>query len=141
MDSSMIEEGIVVSVYDGMARVRAVRGGGCGGCASRSMCKPSESSDVIIEATNYVGAHVGERVEVAVGAKTFLKASFISYMLPLITFFIGAVIGKYVAGSDVWAAISGMFTMFLCFYGVWLYNKKLQRGSKYHPVIRAVLSP
>ena len=141
MDNSMIEEGIVVSVSDGMAKVRAVRGSSCGGCASRSMCKPSEVSDVIIEAKNDVGAHVGERVEIVVGAKTFLKASFISYMLPLITFFAGAFIGKYIAGSDVWAAIAGMFTMLFCFYCVWLYNKKLQRGSKYHPVIKTVLSP
>ncbi|HZX49517.1 MAG TPA: SoxR reducing system RseC family protein [Nitrospirota bacterium] len=141
MDNSMIEEGIVVSVSDGMARVRSVRGSSCGGCSSRSMCKPSESSDVIIEAKNDVGAHVGERVEIVVGAKTFLKASFISYMFPLITFFIGAIIGKYIGGSDVWAAMSGMFTMFFCFYGVWLYNKKLQGGSKYHPVIKTVLSP
>lgn len=141
MANSMIEEGIVISVFDGMAKVRAVRGSSCGGCASRSMCKPSESSDVIIEAKNEAGAHVGERVEIAVGAKTFLKASFISYILPLITFFIGAFVGKYIAGTDVVAAVSGMFTMLFCFYGVWLYNKKLERGSKYHPVIKAVLSP
>ncbi|MCC7202226.1 MAG: SoxR reducing system RseC family protein [Nitrospirae bacterium] len=140
MDNSMIEEGIVVSVSDGMAKVRAVRGSSCGGCASRSMCHSSETTDVIIEAKNEAGAHVGERVEVAVGPKTFLKASFITYMLPLITFFIGAIAGKYIGGSDVWAALAGMFTMLLCFIGVWQYNKTLQRGSKYHPVIKTVLS-
>lgn len=140
MDNSMIEEGIVVAVFDGMARVRAVRGSSCGGCASRSMCQPSENTDVIIEAKNDVGAHVGERVEIAVKPKTFLKASFIAYMLPLISFFTGAFIGKYVAGSDVWAALTGMSAMILCFIGVWIYNKKSQSVKNYQPVIRTVLS-
>lgn len=140
MDNSMIEEGIVVSVYNGMAKVRAVRGSSCGGCASRSMCKPAENTDVVIEAKNEVGAHVGERVEVAVGPRTFLKASFIAYMLPLLSFFIGSFIGKYMAGTDVWAALTGMFTMILCFIGVWLYNKKEQSVKKYQPVITTVLS-
>ncbi len=136
----MIEEGIVIEVAAGMARVRSVRGSSCGGCASRSMCSTSGDTSVIIEARNDIGAHVGDSVEIAVGPRTFLKASFITYMLPLITFFIGALIGKYAGGTDIWAALSGMFTMLLCFIGVWLYNRQLQSGSKYHPVIITVLS-
>jgi len=141
MEDRMIEEGIVIEVFDGMAKVRAVRGSSCDGCASRTMCKPLEGSDVVIEAKNHLGACVGARVEVAMQPRTFLKASFIAYMVPLISFFIGGAAGKWIGGTDMWAALSGMFFMFFCYIGIYIYNKRSLKGGKYRPEIIAVLSP
>jgi len=140
MEDRMIEEGVVISVFDGIAKVRAIRGSSCGGCASRSMCKPMDNTEVIIEAKNDAGAHIGERVEIAIRPKTFLKASFIAYIIPLVSFFAGAVIGKGITGADIWAALCGLLFMILCYLGIWLYNKKVDSEHKYRPVIIAVVS-
>src|SRR3989304_430368 len=141
MDNRMIEEGVVVEVFDGMARVRAVRGSSCEGCASKSMCQPGAAgSNTVIEAKNMLGAHIGERVEVAMQPKLLLKASFITYMVPLISFVTGAAIGKGIGGTDAWAAIFGLVSMLLCYGGIWMYNKKALREGKYQPEIVTVLS-
>ena len=141
MDNRMIEEGVVVEVFDGMAKVRAVRGSSCDGCASKSMCKPGDvGSNTVIEAKNMLGAHIGERVEVAMQPKLFLKASFITYIVPLISFVTGGVIGKGIGGTDAWAAVFGLLSMFLCYGGIWMYNKKVLREGKYQPEIVTVLS-
>lgn len=141
MDNRMIEEGVVVEVFDGMAKVRAVRGSSCEGCASRSMCKPGDAgSSTVIEAKNMLGAHIGERVEVAMQPRLLLKASFITYIVPLISFVIGGVIGKGIGGTDTWAALFGLLSMCLCYGGIWMYNKKVLREGKYQPEIVTVLS-
>ena len=141
MQDGLTEEGIVIEVFDGMAKVKAVRGTSCGGCASRSMCKPSSGSDtnVVIEAKNDLGAAVGERVEVTMRPRTFLTASFIAYIVPLIGFFIGGFIGKEVTGSDPVAALFGFVSMIIFYAGIWLYNKSVLKEGKYNPVIVSVL--
>ncbi len=141
MDDGMTEEGVVIEVLDGLARIRATRGTSCDGCAAGSMCKPLDGRDVIIEAKNDVGACVGERVEITVEPRAFLKASFIAYIMPLIGFFIGAAIGKFIGGKDLWAALCGLLFMVLSYGGIWRYNKKAVRAHKYQPVVIAVLSP
>ena len=141
MDNRMIEEGVVVEVFDGMAKVRAVRGSSCDGCASKSMCKPGDvGSNTVIEAKNMLGAHIGERVEVAMQPRLLLKASFITYIVPLISFVTGGVIGKGIGGTDAWAAVCGLLSMLLCYGGIWMYNKKVLREGKYQPEIVTVLS-
>jgi len=141
MKDGLKEQGILIEVFDGIAKVRAIRGTSCDGCASKSMCKPmSNSSDVVIEAKNELGACIGERVEVAMRPKTFLKASFIAYIIPLISFFIGGIIGKNIGGNDGWAATIGFISMVLCYVGIWMYNKKALKEGKYRPEITGVLS-
>lgn len=140
MKDGLTEQGIVIEVFDGMAKVRATRGASCDGCASKSMCNPMSNSDVVIEAKNELGACVGERVEIAMRPKTFLKASFIAYMIPLISFFIGGIIGKNIGGNDVWAATIGFISMVLCYAGIWIYNKKALKEGKFRPVITEVMS-
>ncbi|MBI5191875.1 MAG: SoxR reducing system RseC family protein [Nitrospirae bacterium] len=143
MQEGMTEEGIVIEVHNGMAKVRAVRGTSCGSCASKSLCKPSSGSDtnVVIEAKNELGASVGEMVEVSMRSKTFLTASFIAYMVPLIGFFIGSFVGKAVTGSDPYAALSGILFMIIFYVGIWLYNKSALKDGKYNPVIISVKHP
>ena len=140
MKDDLVEEGVVIEVLGDIAKVRAIRGTSCGGCASRAMCKPSEGANVVIEAKNGLGAHVGERVEVAMHPKTFLKASFIVYIIPLIGFVIGGAVGKRIGGADAWAALCGMSSMVLSYVGIWMYNKRAQKEGNYQPVIVTVLS-
>lgn len=140
MENRMIEEGVVIEVFDGKARVMAVRGASCDSCSARAMCKPGEGINVVIEAKNGLGAHVGERVEVAMQPRTFLKASFIAYIIPLVGFFVGGAIGKNIGGTDIWAALSGLLFMALSYYGIWMYNKKAAKEGEYQPEIVAVLS-
>src|SRR3990172_11035469 len=118
MDNRMIEEGVVVEVFDGMAKVRAVRGSSCDGCASKSMCKPGDvGSNTVIEAKNMLGAHIGERVEVAMQPKLFLKASFITYIVPLISFVTGGVIGKGIGGAEARGGGFWLLSLFFFFGG------------------------
>jgi len=136
----LTEEGIVIAVYDHMAKVRAIRSSSCDGCAAREICKPTGGTEVIIEAINEIGASVGERVKISMQPGTLLKASFIAYILPLIGFLAGGIVGKWIGGTDTSAAILGIVFLVLTYGGIWLYNKKGRR-EKYKPVIVAILTP
>lgn len=139
VEDNLTEDGVVIAVYDGMARVKAMRRSSCDGCGARTICKPTGGTEVIIEARNDVGASIGERVRVSLKPAVLLKASFIVYILPLIGFFVGGALGRWIGKTDTWAAAFGVILMILTYVGVWIYNKRNRRG-KYQPIIIAVLT-
>ena len=88
------QEGIVLSVHNGMAKVRTSRHSDCENCGS---C-PGNSA-LVLDARNPLGAKPGQWVMIEVQEIGMLKSAFIVYMLPLIAVFIGVMIGGYLAGQ------------------------------------------
>ncbi len=140
------EEGIVIQTFDDKAKVRTLRSSACEGCAAASFCNPEKGTEMIIEVVNNIHAKVGERVKIGLKPGVYLKASFLVYMVPIITFIIGAIIGKelavyisYSKDSDLFAIIIGAILLIPTFIAMRLYNRKIEKDRTYQPVILEVM--
>ncbi|CAN8141254.1 sigma-E factor negative regulatory protein RseC [uncultured Thiomicrorhabdus sp.] len=79
---------------------------GCSGCASSGGCGTSALSQLFvsthkkpIKVRNYIGARVGDRVEVSMDQSRLIKHSFMAYGLPLIGLLLFAVLAQNLALS------------------------------------------
>lgn len=140
------EEGIVIQTFDDKAKVKTIRSSVCEGCASASFCHPEKGTEMIMEVVNNIHAKVGERVKIGLKPGVYLKASFLVYMVPIIVFIIGAIIGKelavyvsYSKDSDLFAIISGVILLIPTFIAMRLYNRKIEKDRSYQPVILEVM--
>ena len=139
------EEGIVMEVRDGSAKVSILAKNACEKCASAGVCHP-EGEGSFMEASNPLGAKQGQKVKVIVAPQLFLKASIILYGIPMAVFVAAAIMGKNVgsayageAQSDLWAFLSGMFFMLVSFLFIKRYNRKVEKTQEYKPVIVEIL--
>jgi sigma-E factor negative regulatory protein RseC len=139
------EEGIVSEVVDGMAKVAIMKKSACEQCAAAGVCHPGDQD--LMEAANPLGAKKGQKVKVVVAPQVYLKASIILYGVPMAAFIAGAIIAKNLAisagneaGSDLWAFIAGTACLFVSFFFIRSYNKKVEKTQKYKPVIVEILS-
>ncbi len=87
------ETGEVVATDGNVARVRVERGDGCTSCEHEHSCGMYGKGEMVLVATNRVGAKPGEKVRVALTTIGQIKASCILYLVPLV----GLLIGVFVA--------------------------------------------
>ena len=139
------EEGIVMEVRDGMAKVSILAKSACEKCASAGVCHPG-GEDSYMEASNPLGAKEGQKVMVVVAPQLFLKASIILYGIPMAVFVAAAIAGKNLgirfageAQSDLWAFLSGTAFMLVSFFFIRRYNKHVEKTQEYRPVITQIL--
>ena len=70
------------------AEVEVLRGTACGGdCGSCETCH--YASKIRVEATNDIGAQIGDRVEIEARTSRVLGAAVLVYVVPFVLFFIG----------------------------------------------------
>ncbi len=136
----MIEEiGTVIDCRDEIAEVAIERTEACAGCSAKSMCQPfgEKENRMIISAINNISAKKGNKVKVAVPSTTFIKASFIVYIVPVIFMLIGAFIGEIYFKNDIVIFIlSGLFFI-ISFFIISKYSKLNKKI--YTPVITEIL--
>ncbi len=132
------EKGIVVAVPDPQkAQVKVSRSGACGQCASKRVCHALDTGkEMLVTAGNPLQAKIGQQVLLSLPGKTFLRASLIVYLIPLLALFGGAVIGQQV--SEAWAVVGTFLGLGLSFSGLWYYNKHLNPDA-YLPTITRIL--
>lgn len=147
----MLEEtGIVTGLKaNGFAFVRTTGGEGCGSCGCRGACQAlGGGTERKITALNRAGATVGDQVLITTGSGSFLKASFVVYLLPILALILGSVIGeKY--GAQIWAAadpetvsvLVGLLCLGVSFMVIRLFNRRLSQNQEYYPVIEKVIHP
>jgi sigma-E factor negative regulatory protein RseC len=138
----MIEEtGTVVALDGEVARVRAERRGGCGGCAADGACGTSlfdrmlGRRAVLLDARNAAGARVGERVVVGVSERSLLGAALAAYLLPIAALVAGAVLGERSEGSDLGALLGAFIGFALALSWLRRYSSALAQDPRRHPVV------
>ncbi len=135
----MLEErGIVVAVPDPQnAQVKVSRSGACEQCASSKICQAmGTGKEMLVTAGNPLQAKIGQQVLLSLPGKTFLRASLIAYLIPVLALFGGAVIGQQI--SERWAVAGAFLGLGLSFLGLWYYNKHLNPDT-YRPTITRIL--
>lgn len=80
-----------------VAVVLCQRHSACDHCASNGSCHiGDDSTTMLVEAFNTIGAQVGDRVKVVTSTKSFLQSSFMLYIVPIIGLLIGAGVGQVI---------------------------------------------
>lgn len=109
----MKEVGVVHKIKGSMATIRFERKTACENC---NMClKPKEEMYVELKLKNSLNAKVGDKVEVTMGQRAVLTASFIVYMLPLLLM---AIVIVCTYQLEVWVSLvvslGSMVVGFIC---------------------------
>lgn len=133
------EEGIVIASDGKIAKVQAKRHSDCESCGA---C-PGDIA-AIMDVHNPVDAKKGQRVIIEISETNMLKAAFIVYFLPLITAFIGFLIGRWISQKygfpvillEVGASIAAFMLTLLYIK----YYDRVVAKSKMMPVIKDILS-
>lgn len=133
------EQGLVVDVINDVAKIKVGRHSDCKNCGA---C-PGDNS-IIISANNKIGAKTGQRVLFEMKEGNALMATFIVFVLPLISAFIGAVLGmglgKYFESNVNLFGISGGIVAFiLSLIFVKFYDKSVDSSKKAQPEIVRIL--
>lgn len=143
------ENGVVLQNHDETALVRVQRGEACESCGVGCACA-SESQPQIMHVTaqNPLGAKEGDRVELAIATGTLLSLSALTYLVPLVFLFIGALIGKPVARAVGWSvegelasALMGFFLFVIGFLGIAFLLRQQKPGGKISPIIVKIHKP
>ncbi len=130
----MEEEAIVLEVKDKKAKVKIERSKSCRGCG---LCSLNPGGMMVTEVEDPIGVKVGNRVQVEIPDKDFLKAAFILYLVPVIGLITGALIGsKFNPHMSIFGGFIGLV---LSFVFVHYYDRKMGRRKRFYSRITKVL--
>jgi len=144
----MQETGIVEGLKEnGFALVRATGGEQCESCKCQGACHAlGGGTERKITAVNRAGATVGDQVIMSIGSGSFLKASLILYLLPVLALVVGSVLGQkysvqiWSSGNpEVVSVLTGLFCLVVSFVVIHLISGRLSQSQKYYPVIEEIL--
>ena len=122
---------------DGMAEVMRVRESACSGdCHKCSGCGAAKQT-LLFTARNAIGAAPGDAVVVESDTATVLKGAALLYVLPLLTFLAGYIVGENLWGRGILVSILGFV---LGMAPIKLYDRHLaKKGTVY--TIKAYAEP
>ncbi len=133
----MKEVGVVHKIKGSMATIRFERKTACENC---NMClKPKEEMYVELKVKNSLNAKVGDKVEVTMGQRAVLTASFIVYMLPLLLM---AIVIVCTYQLEVWVSlVASLGSMVIGFICVSLIDKLIiRKKADYLPSMSEIIT-
>lgn len=114
---------------DGMAEVIRIRESACSGDCHKCAGCGSSSQTMLFTAQNAIGAKAGDRVVVTSDTATVLGGAVLVYVLPLLTFLLGYIIGENLWGRGILCSILGFVLGML---PIKLYDRHLaKKGTAY----------
>jgi sigma-E factor negative regulatory protein RseC len=137
----MEEEGLVVEEQGSTVLIRTQRSSSCDSCSSKKSCASiGETGDMLVEAENFVGVHVGDRVVYSVGTASLIKAGLLLYLVPVIGFIAGVVLGRplqetYLTSynADLVSGVLGVAFLAVAFLGLKLFGNFASKSPSYRP--------
>ncbi len=136
----MIETGIVQEVFDNKAKISIQKHSACKKCG---VCKyDAESKMVTAEAVNNIGAKEGDEVEVQMSFDVLMSASLIVYIIPLIMFIIGCVIGFYLISPNnpIVSFIIGLVFIIITYFIIRMFDRRGKFKKKYTMHITKIIN-
>jgi sigma-E factor negative regulatory protein RseC len=139
------ENAQVIQVEEGRTVVKTHRGEACHACSAKGACSAlGGGKEMTVEVINQIGAREGDRVELALPEGSFLKASAVTYMIPLLGFLLGAILGQVLGPRWGWDTDAVSVVLALAGLGlsgilVAVLNRRLSVKEAYIPRIVRVL--
>lgn len=134
------ELGWVVEVGPGRAKVEVKRSSACQHCGAASLCFTFGKDTNIVEVADPIGVKVGQRVRMSLGTTSFLKASAVLFVAPLLALIVGFFIGYSLGGqSELLSLLIGLLAMGATFWGIRLLEAHFSRQGQYRPAIVEVV--
>src|SRR4030067_379697 len=144
----MEEQGIVVKLTGASALIKTRQSSACEGCSSKKSCSSGKGAadEAFIEADNAIGAKVGDSVIFAIGTGSVLKAGALLYLVPILSFIFGVVIGQsgvvtaLLPGQnpDLLSGVFGAAFLALAFIGLKIYSALLDKSKSFRPKVLRV---
>ena len=126
--------GLVMSIKDGTAQIRFLRGSACAHCGA---CLTVGDSEMEISLPNTLGAKEGDRVAVDLSPKRVVQASLLAYAVPLVLLIAGVFIGSRYAD---WAGLAlGVGACGLSYLILRLVEKKSVKNKSFQPHMTRIL--
>lgn len=114
---------------DGMAEVVRVRESACSGDCHKCAGCGATSQTMLFIAYNAIGAKPGDQVVVTSDTATVLKGAALLYILPLLTFLAGYLLGENLWGRGI---VCGILGFILGMLPIKLYDRHLaKKGTAY----------
>ncbi len=132
----MNETGFIVEVKDTMAVIRISRSSACGKCGACQLgCHQDE---MLLTIPNQLHGEVGDEVELELSSTQLLKASAITYLIPLAALILGVLGGYMLApglnvNPELLGAGAGIFLTVASFFGIRAMEGLFQRGHSFTP--------
>ena len=118
------------------ARVRLERKSICEKCG---LCLYKDKDFVMMEVEDKKGAKKGDRVKIQILPAKALQATFIVFMIPLISLLTGILIGylisKWLTFPGFYPALIGFIFLGLSFLFIHRYDKRIKDKQSYQPTI------
>lgn len=143
MHMKQIRTGIVRKLDGNMAVVETKYNAACEGCETKNSCKENENAFGEVKAINTIQAQVGDRVTVSIDSSSFLKVSFLVYIVPVLGLLGGALLGSAISRlipiSENLGGPMGGLTGFIASF-LWVRHKgnKLAQQQNFTPAIVSV---
>ena len=131
--------GLVVKSEGDLVSVKVKRKEMCGQCPAAGVCSSFGGKDFSVEALNKCGAHVGDKVKLELRTSMFLKASFIVYAIPLLSFFVFSFAAYAICqrtgfpNKDVLTAFFGVIGVLVGYIFVGLYHRRHKGQRRFYP--------
>ncbi len=143
----MNQFGQVLEVQEGnSAKIKVRKHTACKNCGACGFLTKTDAEEVILEASNPIGAKIGEVVKISAEGKKVLLASLIVYIIPVIALVAAMYIGQQVAISmgredfELIGVIAGLVAMAGVFVGIRFLDKKIEESQQFKPVITEIVS-
>lgn len=127
-NSKLVEHtGTVKFISDKRVDVEIVQNSACSSCHAKQACSASDSSEKIISIYSWDGEYsLEESVVVTVTKSSGFKALFLGYIAPLILLFIVAGAVSIYVDSEIYVALSALFSLVPYFIMLWFYRDRLK---------------
>lgn len=129
----------VVDLDDDMVTVKVQRHAMCEKCGVCNLGIVS-SNEKTVKVENTLNASEGDYVSLGIKSGAILSASFILYVVPLLTFFLGLVLGNIYGdevgmATDLFSGLLGITFLVITFVIIFLYDKRVRGTNKFKPYI------
>lgn len=132
----MNEYGKIIAVEGNEAVISIQRSSACDRCGACEMGCHEEEMRLTV--ANSLNGKVGDYVELELSSRQVLKASAITYLIPLAALILGVAVGYWIAGRlsfnpELTGAFTGIGFTILTFYIIRAFEPMFKKGNKYSP--------
>ena len=145
---TLLTENAVVFTSEGeRATVKTFRNEACHSCSASGACHAlGGGKEMEVEVLNYLRAKPGDRVELTLPQTSFVKASLVTYLIPLAALLGGAFLGQALGSKIGWttdgaAIVLAGAGLALSLPIVYFLNRALTGKEAYIPRITRILPP